>query len=399
MGIVRIRVPLPPGTEDRSYEILIREGLLDDLAEAEFPLPQASSVFIVTDSTVAKLYGEKLRAGLSRSGRAVGMVAFRAGEASKSIRTVWNIASRLSGLGADRESLLLALGGGVVGDLAGFVASVYKRGIGYVQLPTTLLAQVDSSIGGKTGVDAPWGKNQLGTFHQPSGVLTDPLVLKTLPPREILNCLAEIVKCAVVADRRMFERIAEQNGFQSEVPADFIVDACRIKADIVSKDENEANLRGILNYGHTVGHAIESASNYRLAHGACVVFGMLAESWIARRLGILEEDGFAAQERLLLRLSGEFGLGRPSLSKKKLFAFATKDKKSVSGSVRMSLPTGIGKMHMTKDGRYKIPVDRKTFEGSIDHLREILPPDWSYGHHLRRAGETSSDRLHPDSAW
>lgn len=372
MGTARIRVALSPEGKDRSYDILIRGGILDELAKGTPPLPDASSLFIVTDSNVARLYGEKLRAGLSRLGRRVGIVSFPAGEANKNMETAWLVASRLSKLGADRGSLVLALGGGVVGDLAGFVASIYKRGVDYVQLPTTLLAQVDSSIGGKTGVDAPWGKNQLGTFRQPRGVLTDPLALRTLPSREVLNGLAEIVKCAVIADRRMFDRLSSMVEFDSEIPSDLIVDACKIKAGVVSKDEKETNLRAILNYGHTVGHAIESASNYRLSHGACVILGMMAEGWIAFRLGILQERDFERQSKLLRRLARNFGLKPPVLNKKTLFKFVIADKKTASSSVRMSLPVELGKMHTTREGSYKVPVTKEDFEGSIDHLREAL---------------------------
>jgi 3-dehydroquinate synthase len=236
-----VRVDLSRGVGDRSYDVLIREGVLEELGAGSLRLPDAESYYVVTDSNVARLYGGRLRNGLSgqRRGR-VELLSFRAGEARKNVGTAWALASRLGALGAERGSVILALGGGVVGDVAGFVASVYKRGIGYVQIPTTLLAQVDSSIGGKTGVDAPWGKNQLGTFHQPLAVITDPTVLGTLPRREWINGLAEIVKCAVIADEGMFERISSlPAGFDgsSGIPVELIVGACRVKAGVVSRDE------------------------------------------------------------------------------------------------------------------------------------------------------------------
>jgi 3-dehydroquinate synthase len=373
MGTTRIRVALSPDGDDRSYEILIRAGILDELAEEAQRLPDASSFFVVTDSNVAKLHGKKLRANLSELDRRVEMVSFPAGEANKNIGTAWMVASRLSKLGADRGSVILALGGGVVGDLAGFVASIYKRGIDYIQLPTTLLAQVDSSIGGKTGVDAPWGKNQLGTFYQPRGVLTDPLVLGTLPPKEMINGMAEIVKCAVIANRRMFDRLSALARFDSQIPNDIIVEACKIKAAIVSKDEKETNLRAILNYGHTIGHAIESSSNYRLSHGACVILGMMAEGWIAVHMGILQKTDFEKQSELLLRLSRGFGISLPILNKRTLLKFALSDKKTVSSSLRMSLPVELGKMYISRERRYKIPVSKETFEQSVDFLQESLP--------------------------
>lgn len=372
MRTARVRVSLPSEAE-HSYDILIRNGILDDLAKGKVGLLDASSHFIVTDMNVAKLYGNDLRAGLFGSGLKVGLISFPAGERNKNLETAGLVASRLSKLGADRGSLLLALGGGVVGDLTGFVASVYKRGIGYIQIPTTLLAQVDASIGGKTGVDTPWGKNQLGTFHQPRGVLTDPLTLRTLPRRKMLDGLAEIIKCAIIADRRMFDRLFALPEFDSKIPSGLIIEACKIKARIVSKDAKETNLRATLNYGHTVGHAIESSTNYLLSHGTCVILGMMAESWIALRLEILQKNEFEKQSALFRRLSRRFISRLPAMNKRTLFNFAIADKKTASSSLRMSLPSELGKMYTTEDGGYTIPVSKETFERSIDYLREAFP--------------------------
>jgi 3-dehydroquinate synthase len=349
-----IRVDLSHQAEDRSYDILIREGILEELAGGLVPLPEAKSYFIVTDTNVAGLYGRKLRAGLSGLGRGkVELLSFRGGEGQKNIGTVETLASGLSRLGADRGSVILALGGGVVGDVAGFTASIYKRGIGYVQLPTTLLAQVDSSIGGKTGVDAPWGKNQLGTFYQPLAVLSDPKVLNTLPHAEMLNGLAEIVKCGMIADEGLFERVSALSDLgASGIPTELIAGACRIKADVVSKDEKERDLRSVLNYGHTVGHAIEASSKYRLGHGKCVILGMFAEGWIAVQMGILQREDFERQSELLMRLYEGSGAGRLRflLNDDALVRFAFADKKTTASSLRMSLPERIGKMHTTKEG-------------------------------------------------
>ncbi len=370
METARIRVDLPPGRR-RGYSILIREGVLSKLADEAHPLRDASSIFIVTDSNVARIHASKVQEALSGIVDKIEIVTFPAGESNKTILTAWALASRLNRLGADRACILLALGGGVTGDLTGFVASIYKRGVGYMQLPTTLLAQVDSSIGGKTGVDAPWGKNQIGTFYQPLGVLTDPLALKTLNRTEMLNGFAEIVKCSIVADRQMFEQVSSLADPGSSVPVDLIVHTCEIKAGIVSKDEKESNLRAVLNYGHTVGHALESASNYRQSHGSCVLFGMLAEGWIASHLGILPKDEFERLEGVLVPLSRSFD-GPKALDKLRLLRFALADKKSSSSTIRMSLPARIGKMHTTEDGSHKVPVDRRTFVSSIDYLRGLM---------------------------
>ena len=236
MATATIRIKVASLQRERNYEILIRDGILEDLPVERLPLASTSSFFIVTDSNVARLYGSKLRDTLSESKRRVELVSFPAGEENKKIETASLVASKLSKLGADRSSMVIALGGGVVGDLAGFVASIYKRGIDYLQFPTTLLAQVDSSVGGKTGVDTPWGKNQLGTFHQPRGVLIDPLTLQTLPPQEVINGLAEIIKCAIIADREMFGQLSRLDKFGAGIPKEFIVDTCKIKAEVVSKD-------------------------------------------------------------------------------------------------------------------------------------------------------------------
>lgn len=372
METARVRIDLPSDGGGRSYEVLIRNGLLDELGKEAFPLLGHGSLFIVTDSKVSAIYGKRLLERLKRTNRRVRMVSFPAGERNKNTRTAWMIASRLSKLGADRESTILALGGGVVGDLAGFVASVYKRGIGYVQIPTTLLAQVDSSIGGKTGVDTPWGKNQIGTFYQPAGVLTDPETLRTLPPSEMMNGMAEILKCAIISDRELFDQLSDPRGFDSTITTDLVIRACRIKAGVVSKDEKENNYRSILNFGHTVGHALETAWKYRRGHGTCVILGMIAESRIANQMGILESAEFEKQASLIIRFSRIPVESIPRMDKRVLFELARSDKKSTSSSVRMSLPSEIGKMHTTDQGSYRIPVSRIAFEDSIDYLRAVV---------------------------
>ena len=372
MPTARIRVSLPNEGADRSYDVIIRDGILKELGSGKLPLPDADSYFIITDSTVARLYGKKLLSELSRTHPRAEIITFPAGEASKNLETVSAVSSKLERLGASRASLILALGGGVVGDLAGFVASIYKRGIRYIQLPTTLLAQVDSSVGGKTGVDTQWGKNQLGTFHQPVGVLTDPLTLVTLPLNEILNGLAEVVKCAIIANRDMLYGLRNLTEFDSGIVKKFIVDAVRIKAQVVSKDERESNLRSILNFGHTVGHAIESSSNYKLSHGTCVLLGMIAESWIAHRLAILQRDDFEEISEFLGSLLSRFDIMPTVLNGRTLVRFARADKKSDSSSLVMSLPEEIGKMHTARDGSYKTPVPVEIFSASINHLREVL---------------------------
>jgi 3-dehydroquinate synthase len=372
MGTTRIKIEFASPQQEENYEILVRDGILDDLPLEEPPFTRGGSFFVVTDSNVVGLYGDKVCDALTQLDKEAELVFFPAGEEHKTIETASHVASELSKLGADRSSVIVALGGGVVGDLAGFVASIYKRGIAYLQFPTTLLAQVDSSIGGKTGVDTSWGKNQLGTFHQPRAVITDPLTLRTLPHQEILNGLAEIIKCAIISDREMFFQLSRTYKIGSRIPKDLIVRTCRIKAEVVSKDVKESNLRTILNFGHTVGHAIEASSDYKLSHGKCVILGMIAESWIGHKLGILQTDDFERQSEYLRRVYKQFAMQTPALNNGTLLRFAMADKKSTSSSIMMSLPSEVGKMHITKEGSYTIPVSRETFEAAIDHLREVL---------------------------
>ncbi len=372
MVTTRIRIEFASQQPERGYDIQIRDGILDELPLEEEPFSKASSFFVITDSNVARLYGSRILEALSELERGAKLVSFPAGEAHKTIETASHVASELSKLGADRNAAVIALGGGVVGDLAGFVASIYKRGIDHLQFPTTLLAQVDSSVGGKTGVDTSWGKNQLGTFHQPEMVIIDPLALKTLPHQEMLNGLAEIIKCAVISDREMFDRLSRTDRAGEGITEDLIIRTCRIKADVVSRDPRESNLRAILNFGHTVGHAVESSSNYKLSHGRCVVLGMIAESWISHQLGILQKGDYERLAEFLNRVYTQFSVERVALDKADLLKIAMADKKNKASSIMMSLPTALGRMHVSKEGSHVIPVSRELFGASINHLRETL---------------------------
>ncbi len=372
MATTKIKIKFASPHREGTYEIQIRDGILADLPVEEPSFSNASSLFVVTDSNVVRLYGKKVRDALSELSRRVELVSFPAGEAHKTIETAFRIASELSNLGADRSSVVVALGGGVVGDLAGFVASIYKRGIDYLQFPTTLLAQVDSSIGGKTGVNTAWGKNQIGTFHQPGVVIIDPQSLQTLPYQEMINGLAEIIKCAIISDREMFSQISRTDKIGPEILKGLIFKTCKIKAEVVSIDERESNLRAVLNFGHTIGHAIEGSSDYKLSHGKCVILGMIAESWIGLQMGILQKDDYEKQSELLRRVYRRFAVETLALNKGILLEFAMADKKSTASSIKMSLPSELGKMYTTEEGSYTIPVSKDIFNASIDHLREVL---------------------------
>jgi 3-dehydroquinate synthase len=357
----------PPSS---SYDILIGDGILRSVSSALLRTTEKSpsSIAIIADSNVARRYGSRLAGQFSKITK-TNLLRFPAGEKNKNLRTASILASKLSKLGVDRYGLIVALGGGVTGDLAGFVASIYKRGIAYIQIPTTLLAQVDSSIGGKTGVDTDWGKNQLGTFYQPKCVLVDPSVLLTLPKSQLINGTAEMIKYGVIGDKNLFDGLSNADLQSVRDLKKFIPNCCKIKAEIISKDEREENLRSILNYGHTVGHAIEAASQYSIGHGEAIVLGMLAEGWIARELGFFGEDDFERQKVVLQ----SFDVTRKAvkLRQSDLLRFARADKKVASGVMRMSLPERIGAMHRDSKVSYQISVTSDVFSRSIHYVQSL----------------------------
>jgi 3-dehydroquinate synthase len=354
-----------PGRSLRT-SIVFGENLVKALALEDFS--KASSIAIVTDDIVGKLYSSSLEDRLSQASK-THVFVMKHGERNKSLATVSRIAAQLSREGVDRSSVIVALGGGVVGDLTGFVASIFKRGIRFFQFPTTLLAQVDSSIGGKSGVDTAWGKNQIGTFIQPERIYVDSSVLDTLPEGEVINGLGEIVKSSIIADRRMFDEIdsSVEEYFRIQKLKSLVRRTCEIKAGVVEADEREAGLRKILNYGHTVGHAIESASNYRLSHGKSVMLGMICEGWIAKNLGIFQESDYFRQENLLSKIVSHYQI-HVRATPKKILSFALLDKKNASGEIRMSLPEKLGKMHAGGDGRYAVSVSKELLLRSLQNL-------------------------------
>ena len=290
-----------------SYEICIGNSILDRMALLIAKNHKAGRHIVITDSNVGKLHGQGLLDALKGVGLNIDLIEFPAGEASKNINMVVDIAGKLLELGADRDSLLIAFGGGVVGDMVGFIASVFMRSIPYIQIPTTLLAQVDSSIGGKTAIDLSYGKNLLGTFYQPQAVFTDLSYLMTLPEKEFNNGLAEIIKYGIIDDEKMF-RLLEDNmeQVQRKDPAlllKIVENCCRIKKSIVEIDEKEQGLRRILNYGHTLGHALEAQSNFTISHGEGVALGIIAAARISENVGYLD-SGYRERIENLIQKSG-----------------------------------------------------------------------------------------------
>jgi len=340
------------GLGDRAYDILIENGLLGKVGADLKSRAIAKRYAVVADSHVAGLVGGRLMASLAEAGVAADLVTFPRGEASKHLATVADLASKLAGLGFDRKDGLIALGGGVTGDITGFLAAIYMRGIPFVQIPTTLLAQVDSSVGGKTGVDIPEGKNLVGVFYQPRCVYIDSGVLLSLPHAELLNGLAEVIKYSVIYDPDFFRFLAERREdiLARELASleELIARCCEIKAAVVAADEREADLRRILNFGHTLGHAVEAASGYGLAHGLAVGIGMVAACRLAIGKGIFPEEQAKEVESLISAYGLPTNIPR-EFSPARIKSFLKTDKKTVAGRPFFVLPTEIGEVLITDE--------------------------------------------------
>lgn len=340
------------GLGDRSYRIRIARGLLETIGADICSKKIANRFCVISDDHVAGLYGDRLMQALSESGLAAELLIFPRGEASKSLETIGSLARRLAQKGFDRGDALIALGGGVTGDITGFLASIYMRGIPFIQVPTTLLAQVDSSVGGKTGVDIPEGKNLIGTFYQPRAVYIDPDVLSTLPEQELLGGLAEVIKYGVLWDHNFFDFLREKRfdilALDDSAILPLLARCCQIKAQVVELDEREGGLRRVLNFGHTIGHAVEAASNFSLIHGLSLSIGMRAACDLAVSGGHLAPDKAREVRDLLLA----FGLPvevPPELDRREIKQFLLTDKKTVGGRVFFVLPKEIGKVILTDE--------------------------------------------------
>jgi 3-dehydroquinate synthase len=335
-----------PSTEDpqqvrialgeRSYDILIGPGLFARPASWE-GLPPAAAALVVSNTTVAPLYAARLRDALAGRYRQVHEVVLPDGEQYKDWQTLNRIFDTLLAQGCDRRTVLFALGGGVVGDMAGFAAASYMRGVPFVQVPTTLLAQVDSSVGGKTAINHPLGKNMIGAFHQPARVVCDLDTLATLPKRELSAGLAEVIKYGPIADMAFLDWIeANVDALLKREPAALahaVRRSCEIKADVVGQDEREANLRAILNFGHTFGHAIEAGLGFgRWLHGEAVGCGMVMALRLSQRLGLVDE-AFVQRLRRLIERAGLPTVG-PALGAERYLELMRVDKKAEAGEIR-----------------------------------------------------------------
>lgn len=332
---------------ERSYEILIDSGNLPFIGERLLRFPVGKKVGVISNSVVSELYSEKVISSLKREGFAPYLILIPDGEIYKDYFWAYHILTRLLELGFDRKSCLIALGGGVIGDITGFVASIYMRGISYIQIPTTLLSQVDSSVGGKTAVNHPLGKNMIGTFWQPALVWIDVDTLDSLSEREFLSGLAEVIKYGIIWDKEFFE-LLEKNQERilkrdKNLLVSIIKRSCEIKAEVVSKDEREGFLRSILNYGHTIGHAIETITGYTSLHGEVVSIGMVYEAKLSNMLGFLNRENFEKIRNIIKNYGLPVEL--PSLIEPSAMIKTTLfDKKNIDGKIRMVIPEAVGKM-------------------------------------------------------
>ena len=335
----------------RSYPIHIGGGLIDR-EEPFAALVSGRTAAIVTNDTVGPLYADRLEKTLAAAGARCLRIVLRDGEAYKTWESLNAIYDALLASRADRRAVLVALGGGVVGDLAGFAAATYQRGIGHLQVPTTLLAQVDSSVGGKTAINHPLGKNMIGAFHQPGAVIADTATLATLPPREFAAGLAEVVKYGAIHDLDFLSWIeANADRLQAREPealARAILRSCEIKAAIVAEDERESGARALLNFGHTFGHAIESATGYGTwLHGEAVATGMALAARFSAREGRLPQADAERLIALLRRL--RLPVDAPRLPREAWLDFMGRDKKNEGGRITLILLDGLGSARIVKD--------------------------------------------------
>lgn len=361
-----IRVNLKK-TQDNSYDIVIDEGLLESIPERISNAGLGHKFAIITDSNVEPLYAKDLSKALSDKGLYNKIITIQAGEQSKNRDVKAWIEDQMLKDKFARDSAVIALGGGVVGDIAGYVAASYTRGLPYVQIPTTLVACVDSSIGGKTAVDTEYGKNLIGAFYQPWAVLIDVNTLLTLTEKEIREGLAEVIKYGVIKDPELFSFLEEKMetvfSYDKDSLTYIIRTGCVIKGYVVENDEKESNLRKILNFGHTIGHAVENLSNYEISHGEAISIGMVAEGKLAVEMGIWNEGELTK----MIELIEQAGLPTQipqNMSAEQIIDAMKLDKKARGGNIEMVLPDKIGNMAIQNEG-YGIKIDDEVIRSVI----------------------------------
>lgn len=353
--------PIRVDLGERSYSIEIGSRILPQIGKRLVSLGIKGKVAVVTNPRVGRLYGSIVARSLRKAGLDVTTVTLPDGERFKNLKSVSRVYDELLRKSFERSSTVLALGGGVIGDLAGFAAATFMRGVGFVQVPTTLAAQVDASIGGKTGVDHPKGKNLIGAFYQPKGVFIDPDVLGTLHRREFVSGLAEVIKYGVIQDEEFFSYLEDNiDKILNQEPAALahaVRRSCAIKAGVVQQDEREGGLRKILNYGHTLGHALETATNYRTyLHGEAVSVGMAFAAQLSARLGLL--DAAIARRQIELLKRAGLPVALPKMRTADILKTMTLDKKVSNGRIHFVLAEGIGRVVVR-------PVEGKQIAGLL----------------------------------
>ncbi|HXY15860.1 MAG TPA: 3-dehydroquinate synthase [Terriglobales bacterium] len=367
--MTRVEIAVSP----RPYAALIEGGLLQRCGEhlSELLNGTHSRFFIVTVAPVRRRWGSRLHDSLANAGFKATFLQMPDGEPHKKMATVEMLAEQLARLHADRDAVILAFGGGVVGDTAGLLASIYMRGVRLIHIPTTVLAQVDASLGGKTGVNLRLGKNLLGTFYQPLAVLIDPEVLSSLPERQFRAGLYECLKCSVIGNPNLFSYLekADLKVLRGDSPSLewVIAESVKLKAEVVACDEREAGLRRVLNFGHTIGHALEAQSKYRyFLHGEAVGWGMIAASHIADKIGHCDGE---TQRRISEAVLGLGSLPRVNVQTRDILRLLQADKKARNGCVHFVLPRAIGHVDIVSQ------VPESVVRGSLQHLRTLSKKD------------------------
>lgn len=334
----------------KSYDILFSDSF-NGFAKAMSDINAPKKLLVVTDSNVEKLYADEVNDLLIKNGYDSKIYTFTAGEENKGMDTILGICGACIEHEMDRKSMIVALGGGVVGDMAGFAAAIFMRGIDFVQVPTTLLSQSDSSVGGKTGIDFMESKNILGAFHQPKLVYINVATLKSLPNEQFVSGMGEVIKHGIIRDSEFFDYIEKNSDKIKTLDNETLIKMdkinCSIKADVVEQDEKENGLRAILNFGHTIGHAVESAYDFKMTHGECVGIGMVGASYIAYKRNMIDESTLNRIENVLDMYGFKIRVDLPR--KEIVYGYMQKDKKKIAGKLKFVLPTKVGEVMQTTD--------------------------------------------------
>jgi len=349
------------------YPIYIGQNLLKSDYLVEACKKYALSVVIIVDQKVCDLYGKPLLNRLKKNHIKTHLLSFKGGEKRKTRKTKEKLEDAMLKLRCGRDTCIVAVGGGITTDIAGFIASTYCRGIPIIYVPTSLLAMVDASIGGKTGVDTPYGKNLIGTFYQPRTVFIDIDTLKTLPEKEFKNGLVELIKHAIIKDKKLFYFLLKnvtkiKKRFKLDLESS-ILTSCKIKKFIVERDEQDLGMRQLLNFGHTIGHALEQVSNYKLSHGMAVAFGIIAESYMALKLGILSNDKFEKIKDIFKQFNIHVTKLDEAYSKKAIKQALLMDKKNINQTPRFALIKDIGSAYFGATGYTSVVPDNIIDQG------------------------------------